>query len=132
MTRAATDAGAAYLFDGGTGRVAQDLPEPHAGVQRLLRLFRGGDGEQRAHWGYYDDTGATNTGAAYLFDGATGALVRTFQKPTPAGSDYFGYSVAAMGNNVLIGGVHTTIPGPAMLGPRICSMAQLATCSRSS
>ena len=33
---------------------------------------------------YRDDTGATDAGAAYLFDGSTGALLRTFTNPTPA------------------------------------------------
>ena len=51
----------------------------------------------------YDDTGATDSGAAYLFDGSTGVRLRTFLNPTPAASDYFGSSVAAVGNNVLIG-----------------------------
>jgi len=52
----------------------------------------------------WDDTGASDAGAAYLFDGTTGALVHTFQKPTPAAADWFGVSVAGVGNNVLVGG----------------------------
>ena len=50
----------------------------------------------------YDDTGATDAGAAYLFDGTTGALLRTFVNPTPEDSDHFGSSLAAVGNNVLV------------------------------
>jgi hypothetical protein len=51
----------------------------------------------------YDDVGADNAGAAYLFSG-TGALLTTFTNPTPAASDYFGSHVAAVGSDrVLIG-----------------------------
>ncbi|MBI2046236.1 MAG: thrombospondin type 3 repeat-containing protein [Parcubacteria group bacterium] len=51
----------------------------------------------------YDDTGATDAGSAYLFDSTTGALIQTFNNPTPAIDDSFGYSVAISGDNVLIG-----------------------------
>ncbi len=43
------------------------------------------------------------TGAAYLFDATTGALVHTFTDPTPASNGYFGGSVAVDGNWVLVG-----------------------------
>ena len=50
-----------------------------------------------------DDTGATDTGAAYLFS-TNGTLLTTFTNPTPANTDYFGWRVAALGNDrVLIG-----------------------------
>jgi hypothetical protein len=51
----------------------------------------------------YDDAGASNSGAAYLFDGSTGALLRTFLNPTPGAGDYFGCSLAAVGEDILIG-----------------------------
>ena len=44
-------------------------------------------------------------GAAYLFDGNTGELLRTFWNPEQlSGNDSFGSSVAVLGNNFLIGG----------------------------
>jgi hypothetical protein len=50
-----------------------------------------------------DDTGATDAGAAYLFS-TNGTLLTTFTNPTPAGSEFFGSSVAAVGlDKVLIG-----------------------------
>jgi len=53
----------------------------------------------------YDDTGATNAGAAYLFR-ANGDLLATFVSPTPASGDSFGYSVCAVGSDrVLIGAI---------------------------
>jgi hypothetical protein len=52
---------------------------------------------------YQDDTGATNAGAAYLFN-TNGRLLITFTNPAPAANDYFGSSVAVVGNDrVLIG-----------------------------
>jgi hypothetical protein len=52
---------------------------------------------------YLDNTGATDTGAAYLFS-TNGALITTFTNPTPAANDAFGISVAAVGTDrVLIG-----------------------------
>ena len=39
----------------------------------------------------YDDTGATDAGAADLFDGTTGALLRTFVNPTAENGDHFGF-----------------------------------------
>jgi hypothetical protein len=49
-----------------------------------------------------DDTGATNAGAAYLFDTTTGALLQTFHNPTPGSGDNFGQDVALFGNRALI------------------------------
>jgi hypothetical protein len=49
-----------------------------------------------------DDTGAVDTGAAYLFN-TNGALLTTFTNPTPADNDLFGNAIAAVGDKVLIG-----------------------------
>lgn len=60
-----------------------------------------------------DDVGAANSGAAYLFR-TNGALLTTFTNPTPAASDEFGISVAAVGTDrVLIGANrgHSTVSG---------------------
>lgn len=50
-----------------------------------------------------DDTGATDSGSAYLFDATTGALLQTFSNPTPTVSGNFGYSVSISGDKVLVG-----------------------------
>lgn len=55
-----------------------------------------------------NDTGGTDTGRAYLFNAATGALLQTFANPNPAGlpsgqSDGFGVSASLSGNLALIG-----------------------------
>jgi hypothetical protein len=51
----------------------------------------------------FDDAGGRDAGAAYLFDGGTGALLQTFLNPTPAPGDFFGWSLAAMGDNIVVG-----------------------------
>src|SRR5207253_5322944 len=51
----------------------------------------------------FDDTGAADAGIAYLFDAASGALLATFENPTPAAGDQFGASLAAGGNLVVVG-----------------------------
>ena len=61
-----------------------------------------------------DDTSGTDTGRAYLFNAASGALLQTFANPNPAGlplsgtpptpqSDAFGVSVSLSGNLALVG-----------------------------
>ncbi|MBC8872796.1 MAG: hypothetical protein H8E44_25465 [Planctomycetes bacterium] len=50
-----------------------------------------------------DDTDATDAGIVYVFDGSTGRLLRTFHNPEPAAGDHFGWSVAVVGENVLVG-----------------------------
>lgn len=41
-----------------------------------------------------------DAGAVYLFEGATGRLIRTFENPTPGISDIFGSSFTTVGNNI--------------------------------
>jgi WD40 repeat protein len=50
-----------------------------------------------------DSSSGTNSGAVYLFDASTGALLHTFLSPTPSSGDEFGVSVATVGNEILIG-----------------------------
>jgi hypothetical protein len=54
----------------------------------------------------YDDTGATEAGAAHVYDlGSTtpAAPAATFYNPAPGAQDYFGYSVAISGTRVVVG-----------------------------
>jgi drug/metabolite transporter superfamily protein YnfA len=52
----------------------------------------------------YADSGAFyDSGQAFVFDAATGALLRTLNNPAPAAYDGFGRSVAVSGNTVVVG-----------------------------
>ena len=44
-----------------------------------------------------------NDGQAHLFNATTGALVHTFDEPTPTSSSQFGQAVAVSGNHVVVG-----------------------------
>ena len=48
-------------------------------------------------------TGDVRAGVVHLFDGDTGELIRSYFNPTPEPFELFGNSLAASGNNVLIG-----------------------------
>ncbi|NJL10709.1 MAG: hypothetical protein HC908_12485 [Calothrix sp. SM1_7_51] len=49
-----------------------------------------------------NDTGAIDSGAAYLFDATTGRKLQTFSNPTPSNDDNFGWSVALSETRALI------------------------------
>ena len=48
-----------------------------------------------------DNTGAMDTGAAYLYS-VSGTLLLTLTNPSPQADDFFGYAMAAAGDNALI------------------------------
>jgi len=50
-----------------------------------------------------DSTFGDDIGQAHLFDATSGALLRTFNEPTPLKDDFFGNSVAIDGNRALVG-----------------------------
>lgn len=100
----ANDAGAAYLFDGASGALLFSFLNPNPGLAGdNFGSSVAGAGDNALIGAPNEDFGVTNAGAAYLFDGATGTLLHTFQNPTPAGTDQFGASVAGLGNNLLVG-----------------------------
>jgi hypothetical protein len=50
-----------------------------------------------------DATTGSTSGRAYVYDTTTGALLRTFENPSPANNDQFGGAVSLSGNLALIG-----------------------------
>ena len=98
-----TDSGAAYLFDATTGGLLHTFlnPTPDSGDHFGNSVTISGD--KVLIGAPEDDSGARNSGAAYLFETATGNLLHTFLNPTPAKNDKFGDSVAISGDKVLIG-----------------------------
>ncbi len=99
----ASSAGAAYLFDGASGAFLRTFLNPTPAVEDYFGASVAAVGDNVLVGAHLDDTGATNAGAAYLFDATTGVLLQTFLNPMPATSDAFGSSVAAVGGNVLVG-----------------------------
>jgi len=62
-----------------------------------------------------DNTGETDTGAAYIFDTISGNLLHTIFNPNPGNNDNFAAATSISGNNVLISTVHDEI-GPSQTG----------------
>jgi hypothetical protein len=107
---AGEDAGAAHLFDGATGNLLQTFlkPNPDPGAP-FSRDFFGdsvtGFGDDVLVSAPNEDFVAQDAGAVYLFDGATGQLLRTFVSPTPDVGEIFGLAIATVGNNIAIAAV---------------------------
>jgi FG-GAP repeat len=99
----AVDAGAAYLFDAGTGNLLQTFANPTPEPGDRFGLSVAISGNQVLIGASGDNTGASNSGAAYLFDATTGKLSETFVNPSAAEGDLFGNAVDIDGGNVAIG-----------------------------
>ncbi|MEQ8974484.1 MAG: CHAT domain-containing protein [Coleofasciculus sp. C1-SOL-03] len=54
--------------------------------------------------------GVIRAGQAFLFN-PTGTLLQTFDNPQPLQGGFFGFSVASVGNNILIGAINNTSSG---------------------
>jgi hypothetical protein len=100
---ATTSAGAAYLFDTDTGALLQTFPNPTPARSDQYGISVALSGTMALIGAQFDDTGASNAGAAYLFDTTTGTLLHTFLNPTPAVNDTFGAAVALSATKALIG-----------------------------
>jgi hypothetical protein len=99
----ATNTGSVYLFSAQTGGLLRSLHNPAPSVNAKFGWSLAAVGEDFLVGCPYDDTGATNAGVAHLFDPGTGTLLRTFSNPDPEADDYFGTTLAAVGNTVFIG-----------------------------
>jgi hypothetical protein len=99
----ATSAGAAYLFSA-SGALLTIFTNPTPAVGERFGISVAALGTDRVLIGAESgDGGAPDAGAAYLFN-VGGALLTTFNNPTPQAADKFGNRVAALGTDrVLIG-----------------------------
>ncbi len=113
----ATSAGSAYLFDGNTGHLLLTINNP---TPENSDFF--GNSVTTTIYGELlisavsDNTGATNAGSAYLFDGNTGNLLFTINNPTPAHNDLFGVSVATTPSGDLLVGANYDDTGATEAG----------------
>ena len=95
--------GRAHLYSGGTGGLLRTLDSPnprrdgHFGFSVAGVPDADGDGRGDFLVGAYGElVGAVNSGRAYLFSGATGALLRPLASPDGRYSGEFGASVAGL------------------------------------
>jgi microcystin-dependent protein len=111
----AVDAGTAYLFNT-DGTLLTTFTNPTPADSDYFGYAVAAVGSDRVLIGTpYDDTGAVNAGAAYLFS-TDGTLLTTFTNPTPAGADYFGSSVAGLGSDRVLIGAYWDDSGAADAG----------------
>ncbi len=95
------DRGAAYLLDGETGQLLRKFVTPNMALGTQIRQVAA-LGDSILIGAYQDNHERSDTGAVYLFNGKTGRLMHTFANPRPAFGDGFAFSMAAVGNNVLV------------------------------
>lgn len=94
--------GEAHLFDASTGVFLRTFANPSPDAGDGFGVHVAVDGNAVLIGASRDDTTASDGGAAYLFDAATGAVLQTFLDPTPATSGQFGFNVSIQGNRALI------------------------------
>ncbi len=105
----ATDAGAAYVFDlaGATPTVpAFTLNNPSPALEDRFGRAVGLSGNRAVVGVYLDDTGATNSGCAYVYDLGSGTPTvpaLTINNPSPASSDWFARELSISGSRLIIG-----------------------------
>jgi hypothetical protein len=109
------DAGAAYLFST-NGTLLATFNNPTPAAYEYFGNSVAAVGNDRVLIGAPEDnTGATDTGAAYLFS-TNGILLATFVNPTPEPNDYFGKSVAGVGSDSVLIGAYWDDTGLANTG----------------
>jgi len=99
------NSGTAYLFNATTGSLLRTFTNPTPGINDNFGHAVAVSGNLALISAAGDANGSPSSGgsgAAYLFDTTTGALLRTFTNPTPASSDNFGFAVALSGNRALV------------------------------
>ena len=101
-----TNSGRAYSFDAGTGTLLRTLENPSPGADDNFGSAVEVDGELAIVGAAGDNTTGVDSGRAYLFNVTTGALIRTFENPSPAAADFFGSAVSISGSLVAVGALY--------------------------
>lgn len=99
----ARDAGSACVYDAASGNLLRTLNNPNPAVSDKFGSSVAVSGSTIVVGTPGNDTGATGAGSAYVFDAASGSLLRTLHNPTPAVSDDFGASAAVSGDTIVVG-----------------------------
>jgi hypothetical protein len=98
--------GEAFVYSTATNALIATLYNPTPATLDYFGASVAVSGNYVVIGAYQDDTGATNSGSAYIYDmsSATPTVpILTLNNPTPANNDYFGYSVSVSGKYVVIG-----------------------------
>ncbi len=102
-SQGAEHAGAAYLFDRITSKFLHRLQKPTPLAQDNFGLSVAILDDNILVGAPGDDTGATNAGAVYVFDGVNGKLLQTIANPEPGVGDMFGWAIAVTDAAIIAG-----------------------------
>ncbi len=94
--------GGVHVLDGATGALLVTIANPAPAADDWFGAAVAWVGDDVLVGAPLSDVAGLDRGVAYLFDGATGALLQTFTRPD-AVPGWFGYAVAGYGDDALIG-----------------------------
>lgn len=97
------DFGVVYVYAASSGALVATLNNPTPGTNDQFGYAVAISGSTIVVGVPFDDTGGSDSGTAYVFNAATGALVATLANPSPASRDQFGFSVGISGTTVIVG-----------------------------
>ena len=96
--------GGATLYDTSTGGIVRTFGNPFVtGNDSFGFSVAALPGNRVAVAAPFADRGAIDTGAVYIFDASSGALLHTLLDPHASADGWFGRSIAAVGNSLLVG-----------------------------
>ncbi len=100
------DEGKAYIFNAYTGLLLHTLDNPTAQASSRFGWSVAIDGNLAIVGATRINDGLANSGAAYIFDVTTGALLQSLPNPNAyglSGNDEFGWDVSISGNYAIVG-----------------------------
>jgi hypothetical protein len=113
-----SQSGKAYIYNAATGTLLHTLNNPNAYSTSAFDFFGSSVAisDTRAIVGAFfeDDAGGLDSGKAYIYNPATGALLFTLNNPNPVGTsanDYFGSSVAISDTYAIVGAYQENASG---------------------
>jgi hypothetical protein len=95
--------GKVYMYDPQDGTLLRTFNNPAPAYDDKFGFAVAGMGSNVLISAPGDKSGATRGGMVYLYNGQTGAQLRTFADPTPSTGEWFGCSIASAGNTVFVG-----------------------------
>ena len=96
--------GNVYIFNAMTGALIDKLTSPNAQTRGQFGSSVSISGDTIAVGAQWENvSGFQQAGRAYTFNASTGALINTLANPSPQRFGFFGYSVAASANIVVVG-----------------------------
>lgn len=99
----AANSGSVHLYTASTGAYLRTIPNPFPDALDQFGISVGISGNNVVVGANTDDAGASDAGAAYVFNATTGARIYTLVNPSPSATGWFGRGVAIAGNTVVIG-----------------------------